>query len=88
LETGAEASEVETDLAGESEPDPYEVAEQVFLFRAKQLQAEGTLPQFAYEMGEEEFVVYSQKMTELQRTIHEEMGLLWPPPWVEESGNS
>ncbi len=71
-------------LAGETEADPYEVAEQVFRFRAKQLRAAGKLPQSAYE-SEEEFAVYSQRLTELHRTIHEEMGLLWPPPWVEEA---
>lgn len=69
----------------DTEADPYEVAEQVFRFRAKQLQAAGKLPQDAFEMSEEEFAVYSQRLTELHRTIHEEMGLLWPPPWVEET---
>jgi hypothetical protein len=80
------SSEAETALADETEADPYEVAEQVFRFRAKQLHAAGKLPQRAYEMCEEEFAAYSQQLTELHRIIHEEMGLLWPPPWVVEEG--
>lgn len=68
----------------DTEADPYEVAEQVFRFRAKQLQAAGKLPQDAYE-NEEEFAVYSRKLTELYHEIHEEMELLWPPPWVGET---
>ena len=74
----------ERDISGQSEIDPYEVAELIFMARVERMQQQGEMSRPSQIISEEELDDHFDDLSRLYRQVCQEMGLEWPPTPIDD----